>query len=122
MIVCGLFLLLGVTRMIGVAESRDQNILDQLIQSEIYELNRHWLLLAQRLAQVSLPEASMRFGLTIAEATYLAGASMSDIRQLAFENLTIMRPRLNLLEIGAGNAMTRTRALMAALSPAGEQS
>ncbi|WP_042695536.1 flagellar transcriptional regulator FlhD [Azospirillum sp. B506] len=62
-------------------------------QQDIYELNLHYLMLLQRVAQTDIAEAAMRFGIDTKTAEAVCDSSIRELQTIASGVVTMMSAR-----------------------------
>ncbi|GLR77578.1 flagellar transcriptional regulator FlhD (plasmid) [Azospirillum oryzae] len=81
------------------------------------DLNRHMLLLLQRVAQEDLGEATARFGVTRAFAEDIRDVSISKLQEMASESLCLFQPRPMMPDaLEKGEAPSKQLALLRSVS------
>ncbi|MBB3267650.1 hypothetical protein FHW79_005315 [Azospirillum sp. OGB3] len=85
--------------------------------NDFRDLNRHMLLLLQRVSQDDLGEATARFGVTRAEAEYIRDLSIRELQELASKSLFLFQPRAILSDVlQQGEAPAKSIALLRSIS------
>ncbi|CAO3433109.1 flagellar transcriptional regulator FlhD [Azospirillum endophyticum] len=70
-------------------------------QQDIYELNLHYLMVLQRVAQNDIVEAAMRFGIDAKTAEAVSDASIRELQTVASGVVAMMSARPLLQELAA---------------------